>query len=61
MSVRSLAALAFVPEQDVANVFEHLITDEKLDLRVQPVVDYFTILEEPPCFQLHGGMFINVL
>lgn len=41
MSVRSLAALAFVPEQDVETAYEELISHEEFDQRVQPIADYF--------------------
>ena len=41
MSVRCLAALASVPENDVEMAFESLIEDEEFDHRARPVVDYF--------------------
>ena len=41
ISARSLAALVFVPEQDVENAFDKLIIDKNFDHRVQPIADYF--------------------
>ena len=50
-SARSLAALAFMPEQDVQIAFDELITDEDFDHRVQPIADYFedTWIGRPVC------------
>ena len=51
ISAHSPAALAFVPELDVENAFDELITHEDFDHRVQPIADYFeyTWIGRPAC------------